>query len=123
MVVGTLVTGMPSGNLADLLASRGIDSGTRRVYLMRHADQRYPDMFRYIGTHALTLYQAVQKTPHEVNGVIVAFYGNRAGHGLLLGAWRIDQSMPTSDATRSGLLDGGFEDVDTLGPYFHVLTE
>jgi hypothetical protein len=90
---------------------------------MRHADKRYPNMSRYIGTTALALYQAVQSRAYEVGNVIVGFGGNRGRHALLLGAWRVDARMATSDALQRGLLEQSFEVPGTLGTWFHHLTE
>ena len=46
--------------LIEILAEHGISLDESTVYLMRHADKRYPDLHRYIGTRALTLYQSCQ---------------------------------------------------------------
>jgi hypothetical protein len=95
--------------LVALLAEHGIDVRHTTVRLLRHADQRHPDLFRYIGTHALTVYQAVQGRAFAEGTVLVAFFGNRPKHGLLLCAWRVDDCILTEEAGRLGLLEGSFE--------------
>ena len=99
-------------DLVALLAERGVAPGTP-VQLMRHAGGRYP-LYRYRGTHALTIYQAVQRRAMKAGTLIVAFFGNRAGHGLLLGVWRVDSFISTTEARRCGLLDGAFEAADEM---------
>jgi len=110
-------------DLAALLADHGVDLRHAPVRLLRHADQRHPDLFHYIGTHALTVYQAVQDRAMPKGTVLVAFFGNRSRHGLLLGAWRVDDCIPTEQARREGLLEDSFEAVEDLGPFFHRLIE
>jgi hypothetical protein len=78
------------------------------VYLMRHKDSGH-NLRKYIGTELLTLYQARQDLRHAVGGFIVAFYGHRNDHGLLLGVWRISEAMPAAVADDEGLLNGSFE--------------
>lgn len=108
-------------DLVSLLCSRGVYPTKTPVFLMRHADKRYPDLFRHIGTRALTLYQAVQQRRYKPGDLIVGFFGNRAGHALLLGVWRVDECILTSVAKKRGLLDGAFE--FHLGRYYHELAE
>lgn len=110
-------------NLVEVLASRDLNVANTRIFLMRHADKRYPDLARYIGTTALALYQAVQNLPYAPGDVIIGFFGNRPRHALLLGAWRVDARMDTSEAVRLGHLQDSFERPGTLGAHFHQLTE
>ncbi|HKR44346.1 MAG TPA: GIY-YIG nuclease family protein, partial [Paraburkholderia sp.] len=64
--------------------------------------------------------------PHEmpVGSLLVGFYGNRGGHDLLLGIWRVEAVMPAGDAVRRGLTEGSFEPLhENWGGYFHDLRE
>ena len=76
-------------DLLDLLKNAGVDPAAQQITLMRHKDKRYP-LVKYIGTRALNLYQAMQPREMPVGSLLVAFYGNRPGHALLLGVWRVD---------------------------------
>ena len=109
--------------LLDLLAARGIDIDAQQITLMRHKDRRYP-LFKYIGTHALNLYQAMQPRAMPVGSLLLACYGHKAGHGLLLGLWRVRGVMPAGEAIQQGLTQGSFEPQDPTWPgYFHDLEE
>lgn len=107
-----------------LLEERGITPSLRQpVTLMRHKDSSYP-LQKYIGTEALTLYQARQLIRHEPGGLIISFYGHKNDHGILLGVWRVLGVMDASEAYRRGLLNGGFESVEESSQgYFHELQE
>lgn len=113
---------MESTQLFALLQKRGIaPTAQQPVTLMRHKDSSYP-LQKYIGTEALTLYQARQLKRHEPGGLIVAFYGHKNDHGLLLGVWRVIDVMTAVDAYNQGLLDGGFESFEESSQgYFHTL--
>ena len=110
-------------DLLDLLKSVGVDPAAQQITLMRHKDKRYP-LEKYIGTRALNLYQAMQPREMPVGSLLVAFYGNRPGHALLLGIWRINGVLPPREAIRRGLLEGSFEPLDeNWGGYYHDLCE
>lgn len=108
---------------AGVLVEHGISLDKQAVYLMRHADKRYPDLHRYIGTRALTLYQSCQDKNYKNGDLIVAFFGNRPRHGLLLGVWRVEGRMLSSEALEQGYLDEGFEPQENLAKYFYDLRE
>ena len=91
------------------------------VYMMRHADKSYPDMFKYIGTRALTLYQAMQQKEYEPGDYILGFFGNRGKYGLLLGLWRVTHRMGVHEALEKGFLEDSFEHKERLAPYYHEL--
>jgi hypothetical protein len=107
----------------EILDEHGIGLNKYTVYLMRHADKRYPDLHRYIGTRALTLYQSCQSKKYKNDDLIIAFFGNRPGHGLLLGVWQVNGHMLSSEALEQGLLDEGFEPQENLSKYFYDLQE
>jgi len=109
--------------LIHVLEEHGISLNDSTVYLMRHADKRHPDLHRYIGTHALTLYQSCQHKNYSPGDLIIAFFGNCQKHGLLLGIWKVEGRMLASDALERGLLDEGFEPEDQLAKYFYDLHE
>ncbi|MCU6501953.1 GIY-YIG nuclease family protein [Rugamonas sp. A1-17] len=113
---------MESTQLFDLLRKRGIAPTSQRpVTLMRHKDGSYP-LHKYVGTEQLTLYQSRQKRRHAPGGLIVAFYGHKIGHGLLLGVWRVVGVMSALEAHSQGLLNGTFESFDESSHgYFHQL--
>ncbi len=113
---------MDSKQLFTLLQERGIEPTAQQpVTLMRHRDSSYP-LQKYIGTEALTLYQSRQKMRHEPGGLILAFYGHKNNHGLLLGVWRVRAVMTSLDAHNRGLLDGSFEPFEESSQgYFHDL--
>ena len=113
----------PQQQIYALLEERGLDPAAQQVTLMRHAGSDYP-LHRYLGTRALTLYQARQQLEHPVGSLILGFYGHRAKSAVLLGVWRVMKVMDVQEAHRAGHLDGGFE---SLAPgdagYFHHLEE
>lgn len=115
----------PTDSLLDLLVARGVDPKLQRIVLMRHKDARYP-LQKYIGTHALTLYQAMQPPRYrmEVGTLVVSVYGHKPGAGLLLGVWRVRDRMPAAQAVAAGLTRGSFEPVNPIWPgFFHDLVE
>ena len=90
---------------------------------MRHTAGDYP-VHRYLGTRALTLYQARQDHEHPVGSLVVGFFGHRPGYGLLLGVWRVLDVMPAALATEQGRLEGSFDlDNARAGRWFHELEE
>ncbi|SEB22407.1 hypothetical protein SAMN05444680_11633 [Variovorax sp. YR216] len=110
-------------DLLDLLKASGVDLHAQQVTLMRHKDKRYP-LVKYIGTRALTLYQAMQRRTMPVGSLLIAFHGNRPGHALLLGIWRVEGVVPAGEAIRQGLLEGSFEPLtEDWGGYYHDLCE
>jgi hypothetical protein len=113
---------MDSTQLFDLLRKRGIAPTAKQpVTLMRHKDGGHP-LHKYVGTEQLTLYQSRQKQLHAPGGLIVAFYGHKVDHGILLGVWRVVGVMSALDARSQGLLDGTFESFnDSSQGYFHQL--
>lgn len=116
-------SGMDPNQLYALLEERGIDPAAQPVTLMRHKDKRYP-LHKYLGTKALTLYQAMQELRHKPGGLIVGFYGHKSDHGILLGVWRVTDVMAAGDAYRQGLLEGSFEPFKEGWPgFFHELQE
>lgn len=102
-----------------------MDAEAQRVILMRHKDARYP-LHKYIGTHALTLYMAMQKASNSMDAgtILVSIYGHKPGAGLLLGVWRVKQRITAGQAIRAGLTQGSFEaqDPEWTG-YYHDLEE
>lgn len=123
--VGSLrnTVGAMFGDLLHLLEAAGVDPAAQQITLMRHKDKRYP-LVKYIGTRALYLYQAMQPREMPVGSLLVAFYGNRPGHALLLGVWRVEGVLAPRDAIRQGLLEGSFEPLDeSWGGYYHDLRE
>ena len=114
---------MNSNQLYALLEERGIDPAAQPVTLMRHKDKRYP-LYKYLGTKALALYQAMQKHRHEPGSIIVGFYGHKPDHGILLGVWRVTDVMAPGEAYQQGLLEGSFEPLDKdWGGFYHELQE
>ncbi len=110
-------------DLLDVLKNAGIEPAAQQITLMRHKDKRYP-LVKFIGTRALTLYQAMQPRQMPVGSLVVAFYGNRPGHALLLGVWRVEGVLPASEAIRRGLLEGSFEPLEeNWGGHYHDLRE
>ncbi|WP_248554852.1 GIY-YIG nuclease family protein [Paraburkholderia terrae] len=110
-------------DLLDLLKTVGVDPAAQQITLMRHKDKRYP-LVKYIGTRALNLYQAMQPREMPVGSLLVAFYGNRPGHALLLGVWRVEGVLSPGEAIRRGLLEGSFEPLnENWGGYYHDLRE
>ena len=106
-------------HIVELLESRGISVSCETVYMMRHADKSYPDMFKYIGTSALTLYQAMQQKEYEPGDYILGFFGNRGKYGLLLGLWRVTHRMGVHEALEKGYLEDSFEHKEHLAPYYY----
>src|SRR5882757_5467167 len=80
-------------HLVELLQARGVDLQTTKVRVIRHADKRYP-LHKYIGTHALNLYQALQQKEFEPGSLIVSFFGTPQKKGLLLGVWEVGECLP-----------------------------
>lgn len=114
---------MIPNQLYALLQERGIDPAAQPVTLMRHKDKRFL-LHKYLGTKALSLYQAKQPLRHEPGGLIVGFYGHKSEHAILLGVWRVIAVMPASDAYHLGLFDGGFEQVaEGASGFYHELQE
>lgn len=113
---------MESTQLFELLLDRGIaPTAQQPVTLMRHKDSGH-QLQKYIGTEQLTLYQSRQKMRLAPGGLIVAFYGHKSDHGLLLGVWRVARVMSALDAYNQGLLDGTFESFEeSREGYFHQL--
>lgn len=110
-------------DLLDLFKTVGVDLAAQQITLMRHKDKRYP-LVKYIGTRALNLYQAMQPREMPVGSLLVAFYGNRPGHALLLGVWRVEGVLSPREAIRRGLLEGSFEPLDEdWSGYYHDLRE
>jgi hypothetical protein len=113
--------------LLDLLKARDINPASQQITLMRHADPKYP-LVKYIGTHALNLYQAMQpalptgRPCMQVGSLLVSCYGHRPGHGLLLGIWRVRNIIEAGDAVDRGLLEGSFEPVHSgwTGHFFDL---
>lgn len=116
-------TMMISTQLYGLLLERGIDPNAQPVTLMRHKTGKYP-LQKFLGTRALTLYQAMQMRPHKQGGLIIGFYGHQPGQGVLLGLWRITDVMPGQEAFDRGLLKESLEPLEerTSG-YYHELEE
>jgi len=85
--------------------------------------KRRRHIHRYLGTHQLTLFQAVQNRPIPPGTTIVSFYGNKPGSGLLLGSWSVGEHMPTEKAIEAGLLNGTIERREELASIFHVMHE
>lgn len=114
---------MISTQLYGLLVERGIDPNAQPVTLMRHKTGKYP-LQKYLGTRALTLYQAMQIRPHKKGGLIIGFYGHQPGQGVLLGLWRITDVMPGQEAFDRGLLKESLEPFEerTSG-FYHELEE
>lgn len=109
--------------LYDLLVSHSIEPASQQITLMRHTAGDYP-VHRYLGTRALTLYQARQDHKHPVGSLVVGFFGHRPGHGLLLGVWRVLEVMPAALAFEQGRLEGSFDlDNPRAGHWFHELEE
>ncbi|WP_182343142.1 GIY-YIG nuclease family protein [Comamonas koreensis] len=114
---------MISTQLYGLLQERGIDPSAQSVTLMRHKTGQYP-LQKYLGTRALTLYQAMQKRPHKQGGLIIGFYGHQPGRGVLLGLWRITDVMPGQEAFDRGLLKESLEPLEErTDGYYHELEE
>src|SRR6478735_5736012 len=95
-------------DILQLLTQSGVEISAQQITLMRHKDERYP-LAKYIGTRALNLYQAMQEHAMPVGSLVVGCFGNRPGHAVLLGVWRVHAVMPAGDAVRQGLLAGSFE--------------
>jgi len=113
---------MNSTQLYALLQERCIDPAMQPVTLMRHQDSRYP-LYKYIGTRALTLYQALQKHRHEPGGLVLGFYGHRPKHALLLGVWLVKECIDAGEAYRQGRLEGSFEPADQSWPGYYLELE
>src|ERR1700754_1251654 len=112
---------MHASQLYALLQEQGINPAAQPVTLMRHKDRRFA-LFKYLGTKALTLYQARQERRHAPGGLMVGFYGHKPDHALLLGVWRITGVMPVGDAHSRGLLEGSFEPfVEGTQGFYHEL--
>ncbi|MEJ5029457.1 hypothetical protein, partial [Comamonas sp. MYb69] len=117
------VTTMVSTQLYGLLQERGIDPTAQPVTLMRHKTGKYP-LQKFLGTRALTLYQAMQLRPHKQGGLIIGFYGHQPGQGVLLGLWRITDVMPGQEAFDRGLLKESLEPFEEqTGGFYHELEE
>jgi len=112
---------MIPSQLYALLEQRGINPAAQPVTLMRHQTKRYP-LHKYIGTKALTLYQAMQGIRHERGGIMVGFYGHKPGHALLLDIWRVTDVLAPLDALQRGLLKESIEPRQDLEKgYYHEL--
>jgi hypothetical protein len=121
---GLTIRGMDTKHdLLALLADQGVIPTDQQITLMRHKDRRYP-LEKYIGTRALNLYQAMQPRAMPEGSLLISVYGNRPGHGILLGAWRVNRLMSAADAVAEGLTQGSFEPLTPDWPgYFHDLQE
>ncbi|WP_236698415.1 GIY-YIG nuclease family protein [Xylophilus sp. Leaf220] len=109
--------------LYDLLVSHSLDPALQQVTLMRHTAGDFP-VHRYVGTRALTLYQARQDHQHPVGSLVVGFFGHRPGHALLLGIWRVLQILPAAQAIREGRLQDSFDQREShAGDWYHELEE
>lgn len=109
--------------ILSFLAAEGVDPAAQQITLMRHKDKRYP-LEKYIGTRALNLYQASQPRAMPVGSLLVSVFGNRPGHGVLLGVWQVKQVMAASEAYEQGLTQGSFEPwTPGWSGYFHDLQE
>lgn len=109
--------------LYDLLVSHSLDPASQQVTLMRHTAGDYP-VQRYVGTRALTLYQARQDQKHPVGSLVIGFFGHRPGHALLLGVWRVVEMLPAAQAIVQGRLQGSFDlRDDRAGNWYHELDE
>lgn len=108
--------------LFDLLASRGMaPSADRPVILMRHKDKAH-QLQRYIGSEALTTYQARQDRQEHAGTLIVSFYGNAVGEGLLLGAWRVKSAVPAAQVAGMAPLNASIEALEErVKGWFHDL--
>lgn len=103
------------------LAAQGVDLAREKITLMRHKDAKHP-LEKYIGTRALELYQASQPFSIPPGNLVVAVFGNRPKHGVLLGVWRVREVMAGTDAVAQGLTSGSFESADELSSrMFHQL--
>ncbi len=109
--------------LAELLRGRGIDCDTQRVMLMRHASRKFPDLFKYVGTNGLTLFQAVQDFALSPGDIIVGFFGHAPALAVFLGVWRVKEVLGVSDALAQGRLKDSFEGTVGLSPHYHELEE
>lgn len=109
-------------NILDLLEARGVDIRDE-VRMMRHTSGHYPEMIGQLGTQAFTLYQSVQNHGYKPGSHIVGFYGHRPGHAVLLGVWRVERHMSSDDAKASGLLEGSFENLNSISRFYNHLTE
>lgn len=108
--------------LAELLRGRGIDCNTRTVVIMRHASSKFPDLFKYVGTKALTLYQSVQDFALSPNDIVVGFFGHAPARAVLLGVGIVKEVLDVSDALAQGRLNESFEGVG-VSPHYHELEE
>jgi hypothetical protein len=109
--------------LAELLRDRGIDSNKQRVMIMRHASSKVPDLFKYVGTKALTLYQSVQDFMLSPGDIVVGFFVHAPARAVFLGAWIVKAVLDVSDALAQGRLAESFEGTISLSPYYHELEE
>ncbi|GGX03388.1 hypothetical protein GCM10007242_05580 [Pigmentiphaga litoralis] len=110
------------GDVISLLQSRGIKISDG-VRLMRHTSKEYRDMPLYFGTEAFSLYQSVQDHAYPIGSHVVGFYGDRPGHGLLVGIWRVDETMDSATAESLGLLANAAEGLGRIGKFYNRLTE
>jgi hypothetical protein len=109
-------------NILDLLEARGVDVRDE-VRLMRHTSGHHPAMIGQLGTEAFKLYQSVQDHGYKPGSHIVGFYGHRPGHAVLLGVWRVERHVPSDEARVDGLLEGSFENLDSISRFYNHLTE
>lgn len=109
--------------LYDLLLSHSLDPVRQQVTLMRHTAGDYP-VQRYVGTRALTLYQARQDQKLPKGSLVIGFFGHRPGHALLLGVWRVKEVLPSAQAIEEKRLQGSFDlRDDRAGHWYHELDE
>lgn len=108
---------------AELLRERGIDCEKQRVVIMRHASSKFPDLFKYVGTKALTLYQSVQDFKLSPGDIVVGFFGHTPAKAVFLGVWIVKEVLDVSDALALGLLAESFEGTIGLSPHYHELEE
>ncbi len=114
---------MTSNHLYALLQERGIDPAAQPITLMRHKTGQYP-LQKFLGTRALTLYQAMQVRRHEPGGLIIGFYGHQPDQGVLLGMWEITDVMAGQTAFDKGLLEGSLEYFEGgSSGFYHELQE
>ncbi len=109
--------------LYDLLVHHALEPDAQQITLMRHTAGDFP-VQRYVGTRALTLYQARQDHRQSIGSLMVGFFGHRSGHALLLGVWRVVEVLPAVQAVEQGRLQGSFDQrEDRAGHWYHELDE
>lgn len=109
--------------LAELLRGRGINCDTQRVIIMRHASRKFPDLFKYVGTKALTLFQAVQDFALSPDDIVVGFFGHAPARAVFLGVWKVKEVLSVGDALAQGRLKESFEGTIGLSANYHELEE